>query len=291
MRNKLISFCLTLWILAALPLTVMAQQFDYDRKGSISVTLVTPDGGQPVVGAELSVYHVATVGINTEGKLNYIFTDEFDDFGLSINDPDLTKKLDAIVSDGTFSPATIITDSQGKASCGDLPLGLYLVKQTGSAEGFARCVSFLVTVPMETENGYVYHVDASPKAEMVRLIDITVKKVWNEGKSGKIPDSVTVQLLRDGEVLKTATLNKQNNWQITYTDLPESDAYRIKEVNVPKGFTATYTQKGYVFTVTNTATLAQTGQLIWPIPVLAMVGLFFLLLGFAILRKPEKNHA
>ena len=91
--------------------------------------------------------------------------------------------------------------------------------------------------------------------------------------------------------METATLNKQNGWQITYPNLPESDAYSVKEVNVPKGYTATYAQKGYVFTVTNTPSLAQTGQLIWPIPVLAAAGLFFLLMGFAFLRKPEKNDA
>ena len=68
------------------------------------------------------------------------------------------------------------------------------------------------------------------------------------------------------------------------------DGYSVKEVNVPKGFTATYAQKGYTFTVTNTASLAQTGQLLWPIPVLAVAGLFFLLTGAAILRKTEKHN-
>ena len=100
-----------------------------------------------------------------------------------------------------------------------------------------------------------------------------------------------MQLLRDGEVVKTATLNKQNKWQVVYEDLPASDGYSIKEVNVPKGYTATYTKKGYEFTVTNTSALIQTGQLVWPIPVLAVAGMFFLLLGVAILRKSENRNA
>ena len=74
-------------------------------------------------------------------------------------------------------------------------------------------------------------------------------------------------------------------------NMPESDAYRIEEVDVPNGFTATYARKGYVFTVTNTSSLVQTGQLIWPIPVLALAGMFLLLLGFAILRKTGKQNA
>ena len=75
-----------------------------------------------------------------------------------------------------------------------------------------------------------------------------------------------------------------------YTDLPESDGYSIVEVNVPKGFTATYTQNGYVFTVTNTAALIQTGQLVWPIPVLAMAGLCLIAVGTMVLRRTRDEN-
>ena len=73
--------------------------------------------------------------------------------------------------------------------------------------------------------------------------------------------------------------------------MPESDAYSIKEVNVPKGFIATYKQKGYVFTVTNTSTLIQTGQLIWPIPVLALIGVLLIAVGSMLLQKKRKPNA
>lgn len=178
----------------------------------------------------------------------------------------------------------------GNAVCEDLPLGLYFVQQSRAVEGFAPCAPFLVTVPIQTEAGFDYDVDASPKTDVERLVSISIKKVWNTDKSTVTPGSVTVHLLRNEEVVETATLNKQNNWQITYKDLPESDGYSIKEVNIPKGFTATYAQKEYTFTVTNTASLAQTGQLLWPIPVLAVTGLFLLLTGAAILGRVGKHN-
>ena len=137
----------------------------------------------------------------------------------------------------------------------------------------------------------MYDVNTSPKTDVARLTAITIKKVWNTDASTKAADSVTVQLLRDGVVVETATLSDQNNWQVTYTDMPESDAYSIVEVNVPKGFTATYSQSGYVFTVTNTASLAQTGQMIWPIPVLAMAGLCLITVGTIVLRKTRNKNA
>ena len=144
---------------------------------------------------------------------------------------------------------------------------------------------------MQDETGFVYDINASPKADIVRLVSITVKKIWNTDDFSGIPDSVTVQLLRDGTVVETARLNESNNWQITYNDMPESDAYSIKELGVPKGFTATYSQNNYEFLVTNTPSLAQTGQLIWPIPILAVVGLSLLLLGYLLLQKSGKSYA
>jgi hypothetical protein len=158
-------------------------------------------------------------------------------------------------------------------------------------DGFAPCTPFVVTIPGTNADGYVYDVNASPKTGVARLTSITIKKVWNTDASTAAAESVTVQLLRNGIVVKTATLNAQNNWQVTYTGMPESDAYRIKEINVPKGFTATYQQKGYVFTVTNTSTLIQTGQLIWPIPVLAVGGMVFLAVGIMLLQKKRKVNA
>ena len=291
MRNKIISFCLIAWLLSALPLTAMAKQLDYGRKGSISVTLASKNSEQPMAGAELAVYYVATVAANTDGDLHYSYTDEFDQCGFSMDDPALVSKLNTFVSRNPVTSQKIVTDSQGKAVCTDLPLGLYFVKQTGEVDGFADCTPFLVTVPMETDTEYVYHVNASPKTDVVRLTDITVKKVWNTGSSSSASGSVTVQLLNNGKVVKTAVLSKYNNWQITYADMPESDGYTIKEINVPRGYTATYGKKDYVFTVTNTPTLAQTGQLIWPIPVFAVAGMALLLIGFVILRKPGKQDA
>jgi LPXTG-motif cell wall-anchored protein len=100
-----------------------------------------------------------------------------------------------------------------------------------------------------------------------------------------------VQLLRDEIVVQTAILHEGNNWQVTYTDMPESDAYSIKEVDIPQGFTATYKQKDYVFTVTNTSTLAQTGQLVWPIPVLAFAGVLLIGMGGLLLQKKREQNA
>lgn len=291
MRRKIIAICVTIFLLITCCNTVFADEIDQSETGSISVTLIDKKGNEPMVGAELSVYFVATTRLDAYGNLTYDYTEDFEQFDTAIDDTALMTNLDAFVSKHSVFSVKIITNEEGTALCEELPLGLYFIKQTGVVEGFASCSPFLVTVPNEKNGEYVYDVNASPKTEVSKLTSITIKKVWNTDKSTKKTESVTVQLLKDGNVVKTATLSTDNNWQIIYNDMPESDAYSIKEVDVPKGFTATYKQDDYVFTVTNSSSLIQTGQLIWPIPVLALGGTLLIAAGIVILRKKRKINA
>ena len=291
MKVKILIFCMTVLLLLTSVTTAAAAEFDPRKTGSISVTLTEQDEKMPVAGAELSLYCIATVGINTDGKLNYRYTGAFAGTDIPIEDPDLAAKLDAYLSEKEVAAAKLYTNTEGTAVSENLPLGLYLIRQTGTVEGFAPCTPFLVTVPMEEAGAYVYAVNASPKTYVTKLVSITIRKICNTNGGAKAADSVTVQLLRNGNLVQTATLSEKNNWKITYTDMPKSDAYRIQEVNIPKGFTATYKEKDFVFTVTNTATLAQTGQPVWPIPVLALTGVLLIAAGFVLLQKKREPNA
>ena len=291
MKAKRISVFLILWGLLVMPMTVFAQDVDLNRLGSISVTLTDPSNKKPITGAELSLYYVATVDLNDNNNLSYVFTETFADCGAALNDPTLVTALDAYVKGHSVAADRCSTDTNGTLTFANLPLGLYFVKQTNTVKGYTPCTSFLVTVPNDSAEGYVYDVNASPKTDVLKITNITVKKAWNTDASTKKPGSVTVQLLKDGAVIETASLNAKNNWQTTYRDMPVSDGYSIRETNIPKGYTATYSQKGDTFTVTNTATLAQTGQLIWPIPMLAIAGVGLIAVGTVVLRKTRDEHA
>ena len=290
MRRKIIILCVTALLMLTCSLSVFAQDFDPEKTGCISVTLTEQYKKEPIVGAELSVYYVATVRRNTNGNLSYKYTDTFQDSGIDIADPALATKLEAFVLEHNVPSVKITTNENGTATCKDLALGLYFIRQVSAKEGFAPCTPFVVTLPGTNADGYVYEVNASPKTEVARLTSITIRKVWNTDASTPVTGHVTVQLLRNGNVVKTAVLNKKNNWHVTYTGMPESDAYSIQEIDIPKGFTATYSKKGYFFTVTNTSTLAQTGQLIWPIPVLAISGMLFITAGVILLQKKRKTN-
>lgn len=291
MLRKFLSIVLAVWVLLMLSMPVAAQGFDVDRLGSVSVTLMDQVEKTPISGAELSLYYVASVEQTANYDLIYTFTKAFETCGCALADPKLSVKLAAFVQEQALPAEKLVTDAHGSVSFANLPLGLYFVMQTNTVAGYAPCTSFLVTVPNYDTSGYVYDVNASPKTDIVRFTDITIKKIWNTDASASETESVTIQLLRDGVVVETAILNEQNHWQVTYTNMPESDAYSIVEVHVPKGFTATYSQNGYTFTVTNSTTLIQTGQLIWPIPVLAMAGLCLITAGAIVLRKTRNTNA
>lgn len=344
MRHKLIAFFLIVCLLSAAPMTALAQGFDAERTGSISVTLAARGNSMPIRGAEFSLYHVATVALDGNGELRYTYTDAFAELETAPDDPALAEWLDTYIRERSVSVAKTVTDVQGRAVFADLPLGLYYLKQTNYVEGYAPCKPFLAAVPDQTDGRYSYDVKARPKTEKAKYTDISVKKVWDVEDAAKIADSVEVELLRYGLTVKTAVLSEENNWTITFSDMPESDSYSIVEVNIPEGFAAVYTSKGYEFTVTNKLSpppddpkdpndpddpappidpddpnqpgdpddpdqpgepgevpspgedvedskLIQTGQLVWPIPVLAMAGLCLISIGTVVLRKTRDSNA
>jgi len=60
-----------------------------------------------------------------------------------------------------------------------------------------------------------------------RIIEISGTKYWNDNDdaAGLRPETVTVQLLRDGELIETVVIGAEDNWSYTFTDLPDNDGY------------------------------------------------------------------
>lgn len=125
-----------------------------------------------------------------------------------------------------------------------------------------------------------------------------VRKVWDDkGSESKRPDGVQVTLLQNGADYETVTLNDANDWQYAWTDLPRYDKdggeiqWTVRETAVP-GYTTSMTHQGDTFLITNhretTPGLPQTGQLWWPVPLLAAAGLVCLILG--VLSRKRSRH-
>lgn len=169
----------------------------------------------------------------------------------------------------------------------------------------------------------VCSVSEEPQFESRRVI-----KVWDDwsNKAVKRPAGVIIQLLRDGQLYNTVTLSEANNWSYVWPKLDSRYTWIVVERDVAAEYTVLYTTSGTIFRVTNayggeyppeeatteaptadgetdikttnpTSTpggpnnpsLPQTGQMWWPVPVSAGVGLLFFSTGwFIVFRK--RNH-
>ena len=285
-----ILFLLLLCIGTALPVSATSA-VDWEKTGSISVTL--KDGDAAISGAEITLYQVAEAR-SQDNNLHFAFTNAFVDFGgvpEELQDEGMIQRLADYAVQNKIGGKTLQTNASGLVCFEKLSLGLYLAVQSSSVPGYSDCSPFLVSIPAETEGKWIYDIDATPKTDLVRLVDITVKKVWNDDGKNR-PKSVMVQLRNGDTVVDTVTLSEQNGWRHIWTDRPTSDAWSVKEVDVPKGYTATYQKSGFVYTVTNTPTLIQTGLLKWPVPLLSGMGLLLFTVGWILyFRGKIKDRA
>lgn len=81
---------------------------------------------------------------------------------------------------------------------------------------------------------------------------VGVKKVWELNGKAEMPESVTVNLLKNGKADQTVVLSADNNWSHTWNLLDDSYTWTVSEADVPEGFTSVITKDGLTFTITNT---------------------------------------
>lgn len=112
-----------------------------------------------------------------------------------------------------------------------------------------------LTVPIELGNEYanrvgevdwVFHVEAYNESQL------SVRKIWSDGNSSHDGESITVNLLKDGNVESSAELNSENGWAYTFDRLVEGHTWTVEEADVPDGYTVSYNTVGTTTTITNT---------------------------------------
>ena len=80
--------------------------------------------------------------------------------------------------------------------------------------------------------------------------ELTVNKVWNDDGVNR-PDSITVYLLRDGELADSVEITEAMNWTYTWEKLPAVYSWSVVEGEID-GYTMEYKADGTEVTITNT---------------------------------------
>lgn len=134
------------------------------------------------------------------------------------------------------------------------------------------------------------HMDYTPPQDP-DPIDLTVRKVWSgdENHLQTRPGSVNVTLYDGNTAIYIATLSADNNWTFTWNNLDGNGNWSVVETGIPKGYVPSYQASGDTVTITNTATLIQTGQFNWPILVLGCLGALMITFGVVMLVKKRKS--
>ena len=164
MKKRIFSVIFVSLMLCALTVTVFsAPVIDLSRTGSISITMTY--NGDSVPGGTLTLYQVADVQMN-DADCSFAFTEKFAECGIELNDitdPEVAESLAAFIAETALQGTTLEINEEGQIVFEDLKLGLYLLIQQNSADGFSNVNPFLVSVPRLQNEEYQYDVNASPK--------------------------------------------------------------------------------------------------------------------------------
>lgn len=287
----------------AMKSTTFAASFsdiDFAEKGSISMTLRDIKTHEVVPGGTFALYYVGEID-RSGHSLGFKYNKAFENNGMLLDDlreEGLAEHLASYAVEKNISGETRICED-GKVVWEKLELGLYLVVQTERADGYYPIDSFLISVPFSQSNDekWTYDVDASSKVEPSPEVpsekDLTVKKVWvDDGK--KTPESIEVKLYRDNKEYESCILGVENHWSKKWTGLSEEYQWTVKEIKVPAGYKVSYNKTGGEITITNTSQtekppVIQTGQLNWPVPVLALAGVLIFAMGWILTFMKRKK--
>ncbi len=261
-------------------------------------------------GVEFSLYRVADISADYKLTPAGAYADEKYAFSYELADTDswriLAETLAAYTARDSIAPLqTKITDVNGIIVFDTVKTGLYLVIGERHMIESSRYTPkpTLITAPGKgVEDEWLYEYMFEPKYEVEDTIPETitrrVHKVWDDtNASVERPTEVQVELLRDGEIFDTVTLNSENGWSHQWDSLDNSYLWQITEKVIPAVYTVTIDREGVTFVVKNTfdearvppapptPDLPQTGMLWWPIPLLACGGLLLFCLGLFLKRR------
>lgn len=256
---------LTLLVWCAAPAFAL-EVVDLSRTGSIKVSLYDSETSEAVGGGTLTLYRVAKVQ-KDNANLSFVYTNGFEDCGVELGDlseGELAGRLAEKIA-ATAESTTVEVSDLGVAEFGDLEVGLYLVVQTTAAENYNVVNPFLVSVPIQENGSYVYDVDALPK------VGTATKKTPDTPDEPDTPDTPDEPDTPDTPVAPGP--DNPDGWV-----LGDHGEKNYPNPDNPNGH------------VMGAHGLPQTGQLNWPIPVLAVTGVVLVAAGIKLKKGNRRDE-
>ena len=260
-KQLLIKLCgALLSLLLLLPLGVFAAEINPEAACSLTLHYTQEQVGFP--GLEIRIYRVA------EAMEDWTFEKLEPYSGWPVNIHGITSQAEwqtvadtltaYIAAEGTAPYRTGITDEKGTVAFAELETGLYLVAgaTAENEQGIWSFNRFMVYLPTPQGSEYLYDVEALPKCTgftpAPEGTEYKVLKLWqDEGYEHLRPQSVTVDILLDGQVWETAILSPENDWSYTWKAPQGGGQWTVVERDIPEDYWVTVSEKDQTFVITN----------------------------------------
>lgn len=217
------------------------------------------------IGASVRLYHIATVSADFQYTLTSLFANSH----LVLNGIRTAGEWDIvrstlesyILANGIVETITAVTDSDGQVTFDSLKTGLYFAAAVQATEDDTTCFfdSSLIAAPgLGADALWEYQVTAIPKPEVLPPIDpdeetqFKVLKLWKGDASSNRPDTIEIELFRNGESYQTVILSEATHWSFAWTAPADGADWVVVERNIPSGYAMTVDERGTSFVITNT---------------------------------------
>lgn len=302
MKKSISRICILIAMLIVLPLmtTVSAAEdisielrynpgactFQFYKIADIS------QNGEPTITDQFKKYTDSVTSLNSLGSLN---AEEV---------RALSTTLEAIVlRDGLLPLFEVKTDQNGVLVKNNPDRAVYLVlgEQTRDEQYVYTPAPLLISVPTRLDDGkeqnhiIIEHTKVQKEEVADNSAKYKVRKIWKDSEYRALrPESITVELLQNGQVYDTVTLSEQNNWAHEWQNLPTDYSWTAAEKSIPEHYTLTVEKEQSGIILTNTYNgstpppkeeIPPTGQLWWPVPIFTVLGIAMLALGLSGRRK------
>lgn len=274
--KKFLILALSLLILLGVSVPVFAAQVDPDRLGSITATMV--HDGEPVVGGTLTLYRVAELDLSTDSGFRY--TEDYADSGVALDSfgASTAVALATYTYENDIEGETKSINANGVVTFGDLEPGLYLLIQWDAADGFYHLAPFLISVPNNEGGEYVYDVTCAPKQDPVPYP--TVPEFPTCPSEPTWPSWPTCPSEPEPPTTEPEPPTTEPEPPTTEPEPPTTLPSEPSEEPTTQPTEPKPTEPQ----------LPQTGQNHWPVPVLAVAGLFCIVLGLILMLADKKKH-